>query len=60
MFAVKIDTKKKDRPKVENGCLWVKSAEHPYYVTRLERGIFKTREEAARAKTEDWEVIVDV
>lgn len=60
MFAVRIDIKKRGRPKTKRGCVWVKSAYHLYYVTIAERGIFETREEAERAKTEMWEIIVEV
>ena len=60
MFAVRIDHKKRSRPKTEHGHVWVKSLSHEYYVTFAERGIFETREDAERAKTEIWEIIVDV
>lgn len=60
MFAVRIDPKKRSRPKTERGCVWVKSASHQYYVVLAERGVFETREEAENAKTENWEIIVDV
>jgi len=59
-FAVRIDSKKRSRPKTERGKVWVKSASHQYYVGIAERGIFETKEEAERAKTETWEMIVNV
>jgi hypothetical protein len=60
MFAVCIDPKKRSRPKTERGHIWVKSAAHQYYVPLAERGVFETRDEAEHAKTEIWEIIVDV
>jgi len=59
-FAVRVDSKKRSRPKTERGKVWVKSASHPFYVGINERGIFETKEEAERAKTETWEMIVNV
>ena len=59
MFAVRIDPKKRSRPKTERGHVWVRSAAHPYYVLIGERGLFETKEEAEYAKTEPWEIIVD-
>jgi hypothetical protein len=60
MFAVRIDPKKKSRPATQRGHVWVKSASHLYYVALEERGVFETREEADCAKTETWEIVVDV
>jgi hypothetical protein len=60
MFAVRIDIKKRGRPKTDRGCVWVKSINHQYYVPITERALFKTREEAERAKNENWEIIVEV
>lgn len=58
MYAVKINTKHNDRPKIENGESWVKSATHPYYVTKKERGMFATKEDAISAIQEPWEMVV--
>jgi hypothetical protein len=60
MFAVRIDPKKRSRPKTKRGHVWVKSASHLYYVTFAERGILNTKQEAEQAKTEIWEIIVSV
>jgi len=60
LFAVRIDPKKRSRPKTERGHVWVKSASHQYYVPLVERGLFKTKEDAEYAKTELWEIIVEV
>jgi len=60
MFAVRIDPNKRSRPKTKHGHVWVKSAYHQYYVTFSDRGVFETKEEAENAKTENWEIIVDI
>lgn len=60
MFAVRIDPKKRSRPRTERGHVWVLSERHHYYVPISERGLFETKEEATQAKTEDWEIIVPV
>jgi len=60
MFAVRIDPKKRSRPKTKRGHVWVKSAPHQYYVPFSDRGVFETKEESQHAKTENWEIIVDV
>jgi hypothetical protein len=60
MFAVRIDTSKRSRPKTKPGYVWVKSINHQYYVPITERALFKTREEAESAKNENWEIIVEV
>jgi hypothetical protein len=60
MFAVRIDTKKRNKPKTKRGHVWVKSASHLYYVPLADRGIFETRTDAEHAKTEIWEIIVGV
>ena len=60
MFAVRIDSKNRKRPKTERGKVWVKSSSHQYYVCIKDRGIFETKEDAEQAKKEPWEIIVNV
>lgn len=59
MFAVRINPRK-IHPKTTRGHVWVKSSTHPYYVPIQERGLWDTEEEARKAATELWEMIVEV
>jgi hypothetical protein len=60
MFAVRADTKKGNKIITNSGHVWVKSADHEFYVTIEERGIFETKAEAEHARTEKWEIIVEL
>jgi len=60
MFAIRINPKDKNRPITARGHVWVKSATHVYYVPIEERGIFETKKEAEHARTEKWEIIVEL
>jgi len=60
MFAVRINPKYKNRPVTARGYIWVKSATHEHYEKIAERGIFETKAEAEHARTEKWEIIVEL
>ena len=60
MFVVRINPKDKNRPTTAKGYVWVKSATHEHYEKIEERGIFKTKEEAEQAKTEKWEMVIEL
>lgn len=60
MYSVRIKPNYKNRPKTKRGHVWVKSAYYMYYVGIKERGLFKTKHEAEQAKTEIWEIIIEV
>ena len=60
MFVVRINPKDKNRPTTAKGYVWVKDVTYSHYVMIEERGIFKTKEEAEQAKTEKWEIIVEL
>ncbi len=42
------------------GAIWVKDATHRSYVCKKERGLWNTKEEAKRAITELFEIVVEV
>ena len=43
-----------------NGKIWVKDVYSGFYCKKSERGLWKTRAEAQRQVTEDYEIVVDV
>lgn len=58
MYAVCVKTSY--RKKIgTNGKVWVKNGYCEFYVSKKERGLWKTKEEANRARTEPWEIIVE-
>jgi hypothetical protein len=40
--------------------IWVKDKSHPHYVSKKDRGIWATQEEASEHVTESWEIVVEV
>ena len=60
MFVVRINPKDKNRPVTAKGYVWVKDVTYSHYVMIEERGIFKTKEEAEQAKTEKWEMVIEL
>ena len=59
MFAVMV--KPSCRSKVcLRGKSWVKDSSYEFYVSKAERGLWETREEAEKAITEPYEVVVEV
>ena len=42
------------------GLVWVRDAQHGFYVRKCARGLFDSREDAQHAITEAYEMIVEV
>ena len=60
MFVVRVNPKKSNKIITNRGHVWVKSADYEFYVTIEERGVFETKAEAEHARTEKWEIIVEL
>ncbi len=60
MWAVKVKKPWRKKVPCEPGLYWVLDDKYEIYVSKAERGLWYTREEAQRQVLESWEVVVEV
>ena len=59
MYAVMVE-KKARKSVTEKGLIWVDSESGPSYVSKKERGLWDTLDQAREVITEPWEIVVEV
>jgi hypothetical protein len=59
MFAVMVKPAARNNV-CTSGLVWVKDDHHKFYVSKKERGLWMTKNEAERMITEPWEIVVEL